>query len=136
MKSKNKFIKKNIFYNYSFWYDYYGIFLIPTIIFDKNLPISPLTKITRISFYFLKFRFCIDIGKIKNKHEYNWENAHLNKYLQWWRKEIKRPINKEKIEDFIEENPYIKKVLEISTADHYYVKRLIFKNYISQKRNG
>ena len=62
----------------------------------------------------------------------------MNKYLQWWRKDIKRPITKEKIEEFLDENEYIKKVLTKSSANYYYVKRLIYKNYVQsqQKRNN
>ena len=60
MKSKNKFINKNLFFNYAYWTDYYGYFLIPTIIVDRKLPISPLTEISRLSIYFLKYRFCFD----------------------------------------------------------------------------
>lgn len=133
MKSKNKFLKPEIFLNYTIWKDYYGCYIFPTVIFDNNLPVSPLTKITRISFYFLKYRLCVDIGKVLQPKEYSWDNADMNIFLQWWRKEIKRPITKEKIEEFLDENEYIKNLLTINSPKHYYVKRFILKNYAKSR---
>ena len=136
MKSTNIFLNSNLFFNYAVWKDYYGCYLFPTIIFDKNLPISPLSKITRISFYFLKHRFCIDIGTVLQPKEYTWDNAEMNLFLSWWRKEIKKPITKEKIEEFLDENNYIKKLLTVNTAQHYYVKRFIFKSYANNVKRS
>jgi len=131
-KTKNYKIGKWIV-NFSCWEDYLGFFLIPTIILDKKLPLAPELTVNRVSLYFLKYRFKMDFGKIKEiNQEYNWDKANLNEFINWWRKETKKPINKKMFEDFLDENIKLKKLLTVNNGEHYYTRRYLFKKFLRQ----
>lgn len=130
MKTKNFFINENKFINFSFWNDTVGFFIIPTVVIDKKLPISPLTTISRITFCFLKFRFSIDLGKKIKEEDYSWNKNKMDNFISWWRKEIKKPITKEKLEEFILNDDIIRDLLSVNDIDYYYTRQFIFKSYI------
>lgn len=131
-KTKNYKLGKWII-NFSKWEDYLGFFILPTLVLDRKLPLAPELTVNRLSLYFLKYRFKMDFGRIKESNkEYNWDKANLNEFLNWWRKETKKPINKKMFEEFLDNNPKIKDLLVTNNGEHYYTKRYLFKKFMRQ----
>lgn len=132
MKTKNYYLSEKKFITISKWKDFGGCFILPTIIIDKHVPVSPVSTITRISFFFLSQRLSFDLGTIiyNENEKYNWKKSDMDEFLVWWRKEIKIPITKEKIEDFINKNEDVKNTIAHNSAKYYYTKRYLFKKLI------
>lgn len=124
--SKNKFINKKTYFNVHMWYSNYGSFLLPTILVDKNIPISPLVTTTRISLLFLKFRFTIDIGtKISIYREFSWDGLYLSEFLNWLNKTQEYNITKERLVSLVNDNIELKTFLQNTDSRNYYTRVLL-----------
>ena len=120
------------------WYDYKGcFFLIPTIIYEKNIDLNVDTKINRVIIAFGYKRWSFDKGVYfpqKTKLAINVNE--MDEFIKWCKLKTSNNWNSQDVHDVFKFNKAIENIVKKDGFKKHYVKLMLLKEMIDLRKSS